>query len=228
MRTLLALGGIRRKFGFMASNRPPVKPDLFPGDLSEERLNEYLTDDRLAVDCEMMGLNPRRDRLCVVQICDSRNRVSLVQILPEQKEAPRLKRLFENSDIIKVFHFARMDTLFLRYRLGIETKGIFCTKIASKLARTYTDRHGLKDIIREFFDEILDKKNQSSDWGAKILTKDQIDYASGDVLFLISLEQKLTQILLREGRFDLAQECFACLPVFNQLDWLEMENLFEH
>ncbi|EPG76486.1 3'-5' exonuclease [Leptospira fainei serovar Hurstbridge str. BUT 6] len=212
----------------MASNRPPVKPDLFPGDLSEERLNEYLTDDRLAVDCEMMGLNPRRDRLCVVQICDSRNRVSLVQILPEQKEAPRLKRLFENSDIIKVFHFARMDTLFLRYRLGIETKGIFCTKIASKLARTYTDRHGLKDIIREFFDEILDKKNQSSDWGAKILTKDQIDYASGDVLFLISLEQKLTQILLREGRFDLAQECFACLPVFNQLDWLEMENLFEH
>ncbi|MFB5652477.1 ribonuclease D [Leptospira wolffii] len=212
----------------MASNRTNAKPDLFPGDLSEERMKEYLTDDHLAVDCEMMGLNPRRDRLCVVQICDSKNRVSLVQILPDQKEAPRIQSLFENPDITKIFHFARMDTLFLRYRLGIRTKGVFCTKIASKLARTYTDRHGLKDIIREFFDENLDKKNQSSDWGAKILTKDQIEYASGDVLYLISLQQKLSQILLREGRYELAQEAFSCLPVFNQIDWLEMETLFEH
>lgn len=215
-------------FGFMASNRANNKPDLFPGDLSEERFKEYSEDDHLAVDCEMMGLNPRRDRLCVVQICDSKNRVSLVQILPNQTEAPLLKKLFENPDIIKVFHFARMDTLFLRYRLGILTKGIFCTKIGSKLARTYTDRHGLKDIIREFFDETLDKKNQSSDWGAQSLTKDQIEYASGDVLFLISLSQKLTQILIREGRYELAQEAFQCLPVFNQIDWLQMENLFEH
>ncbi|TGK00052.1 ribonuclease D [Leptospira langatensis] len=212
----------------MASNRPTTKPDLFPGDLSEERFKEYLADDHLSVDCEMMGLNPRRDRLCVVQICDSKNRVSLVQILPDQKEAPLLKQLFENPEITKVFHFARMDTLFLRYRLGIATKGIFCTKIASKLARTYTDKHGLKDLIREFFDEVLDKKNQSSDWGAKTLTKDQIDYASGDVLFLISLSQKLTQILIREGRYELAQEAFLCLPVFNQIDWLQMETLFEH
>ncbi|EPG68003.1 ribonuclease D [Leptospira wolffii] len=212
----------------MASNRTNAKPDLFPGDLSEERMKEYLTDDHLAVDCEMMGLNPRRDRLCVVQICDSKNRVSLVQILPDQTEAPRIQSLFENPDITKIFHFARMDTLFLRYRLGIRTKGVFCTKIASKLARTYTDRHGLKDIIREFFDENLDKKNQSSDWGAKILTKDQIEYASGDVLYLISLQQKLSQILLREGRYELAQEAFSCLPVFNQIDWLEMETLFEH
>lgn len=212
----------------MASNRTNAKPDLFPGDLSEERMKEYLTDDLLAVDCEMMGLNPRRDRLCVVQICDSKNRVSLVQILPDQKEAPHIQSLFENPDITKIFHFARMDTLFLRYRLGIRTKGVFCTKIASKLARTYTDRHGLKDIIREFFDENLDKKNQSSDWGAKILTKDQIEYASGDVLYLISLQQKLSQILLREGRYELAQEAFSCLPVFNQIDWLEMETLFEH
>ncbi|PJZ68889.1 ribonuclease D [Leptospira perolatii] len=212
----------------MASSRPNIKPELFPGDLSEERMNEYLSDDRLAVDCEMMGLNPRRDRLCVVQICDSKNRVSLVQILPEQTVAPRLQKLFENPEIIKVFHFARMDTLFLRYRLGIQTKGVFCTKIASKLARTYTDKHGLKDLIREFFDEVLDKKNQSSDWGAKILTKDQIEYASGDVLYLIALEQKLTQILIRENRYELAQESFACLPVFNQLDWIEMPTLFEH
>lgn len=201
---------------------------MFPGDLSEERLNEYLAEDHLSVDCEMMGLNPRRDRLCVIQICDSKNRVSLVQILLDQKDAPRIRKLFENPDIVKIFHFARMDTLFLRYRLGIDTKNVFCTKIASKLVRTYTDRHGLKELIREFFDEVLDKKNQSSDWGAKILTKDQIEYASGDVIYLISLQQKLTEMLIREGRQELAQEAFACLRVFNQIDWLEMGTLFEH
>ncbi|XDD49295.1 ribonuclease D [Leptospira sp. WS92.C1] len=212
----------------MPPKRSTIKPELFPGDLSQKRFEEYLADDRLAVDCEMMGLNPRRDRLCVVQICDSSNNVSLVQILPDQKEAPLLKSLFENPEIVKIFHFARMDSLFLRYRLGISLQNVFCTKIASKLARTYTDKHGLKDLIKEFYDEILDKKNQSSDWGKKILSGDQVEYASGDVKYLISLEQKLTEILVREGRDILAREAFACLPVFNQIDWLEMPALFEH
>jgi ribonuclease D len=154
-----------------------IKPKVFQSDIDEEYFEAYSKDTHLAIDCEMMGLNPRRDRLCLVQICDSSNRFSLIQILPDQKVAPRLQKLFENPEIIKIFHFARMDMQFLKAFLGIKLQGVFCTKIASKLARTYTDKHGLKELIREFFDVNIDKKNQSSDWGKKILSKDQLDYA---------------------------------------------------
>jgi ribonuclease D len=212
----------------MPKIQPPPNPKLFLGDLDEETTNTYLKDNRLAVDCEMMGLNPRRDRLCVVQICDSTNHFSIIQILPEQKEAPNIKKLFEHKEITKVFHFARMDILFLKTYLGINVDPIFCTKISSKLARTYTDKHGLKDIIKEFFSENMDKKNQSSDWGKKHLTKDQLEYAAEDVRYLISLEQILTEMLHRENRYDLAIECFEFLPTLIKMDFLEMKDVLEH
>ncbi|BDA79857.1 ribonuclease D [Leptospira kobayashii] len=212
----------------MTQKRSSIKPVVFQGDLSDEFFDAFKKDDRLAVDCEMMGLNPRRDRLCVVQIGDSKNRVALVQILPGQKDAPKIQKLFESKDIVKVFHFARMDLTFLRARLGIKVQSVFCTKIGSKLARTYTDKHGLKELIREFFEENIDKKNQSSDWGKKILTKDQVDYASTDVRFLISLEQILTEMMIRENRFEIAQKCFNFLETQVELDLLEVPNLFEH
>jgi len=212
----------------MGQKHSTIKPKVFQGDLDEESLEFYSKEEKLAIDCEMMGLNPNRDRLCLVQITDSKNRSSLIQIFPDQKEALYLKDLFENEEIIKIFHFARMDTLFLKARLGITVRGIFCTKIASRLARTYTDKHGLKELIREFFDVNMDKKNQSSDWGKKILSHDQINYAHEDVKYLISLEQKLTEILIREGRYELALGCFAFLPTLIELDKLEMKEIFEH
>lgn len=142
----------------MTQKRSTIKPVVLQGDLNEDFFEAFKKDDRLAVDCEMMGLNPRRDRLCVVQISDSKNKVALVQILPGQKEAPHIQKLFESKDITKIFHFARMDMTFLRARLGIKVQNVFCTKIGSKLARTYTDKHGLKELIREFFEENIDKK----------------------------------------------------------------------
>lgn len=205
-----------------------IKPKVFQSDIDEEYFEAYSKDTHLAIDCEMMGLNPRRDRLCLVQICDSSNRFSLIQILPDQKVAPRLQKLFENPEITKIFHFARMDMQFLKAFLGIKLQGVFCTKIASKLARTYTDKHGLKELIREFFDVNIDKKNQSSDWGKKILSKDQLDYATEDVRYLISLEFQLTEILIRENRLDLAEKCFAFLPTLIELDYLELRDILEH
>jgi ribonuclease D len=212
----------------MPQKHSTIKPKVFQGDLDEETYELYLKDNRLAVDCEMMGLNPRRDRLCVVQTCDSSNHFSIIQILQGQNSAPRLQQLLENPDIGKVFHFARMDMLFLNTHLGIKVNPIFCTKIASKLCRTYTDKHGLKDIIREFYGENLDKKNQSSDWGKKILTKDQLEYAAEDVRFLVSLEQILTEMLIREKRFELAEQCFQFVSTLIQLDFLEMKDTLEH
>ena len=205
-----------------------LEPDLFLEDISQERYNHYLTAKKLAVDCEMMGLNPHRDRLCVIQICDYKNVVSLIQLNLEQSKVPFVQSLFENSNIRKIFHYARMDTLFLKYKMGIQTKNVFCTKIASKLARTYTDKHGLKTLIREFYNDNIDKKNQSSDWGKRNLTKEQVTYASNDVYYLLSLEQKLTDILVREKRYELATKCFNFIDVYNELDWLQIEGVMEH
>lgn len=212
----------------MAQKPSTIKPKLFQEDLDEETFNLYLQDFHLAIDCEMMGLNPKRDRLCLIQMADSFNHFSVIQILPNQKQAPKLKSLLENSEIIKTFHFARMDMLFLKVALGINVCNVFCTKIASKLARTYTDKHGLKDIVREFFGESLDKTNQSSDWGKKILTKEQIAYACEDVRYLIALQYALTEMLIRESRLELAEKCFAFLPTQVELDLLDMKEIFEH
>ena len=198
-------------------------------DLSDNILSEYLNAEAIAVDTETMGLLPQRDRLCLVQLCDPEDRVTVIRIAKGQTEAPNLKRLMEAADIVKVFHFARFDVATLQHNLGIDVKPIFCTKIASKLARTYTNRHGLKDLVQELEQVELDKTAQSSDWGnAANLSEQQLSYAANDVRYLLSARQKLIEILKREERFVMAQQCFQCLPTIVSLDLLQFKDVFEH
>jgi ribonuclease D len=176
-----------------------------------------------------MGLLPQRDRLCLVQLCDPENRVTVIRIAKNQTEAPNLKQLMEAANVLKVFHFARFDVATLRHNLGIQVMPIFCTKIASKLARTYTNRHGLKDLVQELEQVELDKTAQSSDWGnAANLSEQQLSYAANDVRYLLSARQKLLEMLKREERLVLAQQCFQCLPTMVSLDLLQFKDLFEH
>lgn len=198
-------------------------------DLSSTVLSQYLNAEAIAVDTETMGLLPQRDRLCLVQLCDSEGRVAVVRIAKGQTEAPNLKQLMEAADVFKVFHFARFDVATMRHHLGIQVAPIFCTKIASKLARTYTNRHGLKDLVQELEQVELDKSAQSSDWGnAANLSDEQLRYAANDVRYLLSARQKLTDMLKREERWQLAQQCFQCLPTIVSLDLLQFKDLFEH
>ena len=197
-------------------------------DLSDAALSDYMKTDAIAVDTETMGLLPQRDRLCLVQLCDA-NRVTVIRIAKGQTEANNLKQLLEAADIVKVFHFARFDLATLKYHLGIQVKPVFCTKIASKLARTYTNRHGLKDVVQELEQVELDKSAQSSDWGnAANLSPEQLRYAANDVRYLLSVRQKLTQMLKREERWELAQASFEFLPTIVSLDLLQFKDLFEH
>lgn len=198
-------------------------------DLSDNILSEYLNAEAIAVDTETMGLLPQRDRLCLVQLCDPEDRVTVIRIGKGQTEAPNLKRLMEAAEIVKVFHFARFDIATLQHNLGIDVKPIFCTKIASKLARTYTNRHGLKDLVQELEQVELDKSAQSSDWGnAANLSDKQLRYAANDVRYLLSARQKLIEMLQREHRWEVAQECFKCLPTIVSLDLLQFKDVFEH
>jgi len=198
-------------------------------DLTEADLEQYLRSGTIAVDTETMGLIPLRDRLCLVQLCDEAGQVTTIRIERGQKTAPHLKILLESDDRDKIFHFARFDLGMLRYHLDIWVKPVFCTKMASKLARTYSPRHGLKEVVQELEGTELDKSAQSSDWGnAANLTPEQLRYAANDVRYLISLRQKLTGMLQREERWELAQECFACLPTIVTLDLLQYGNIFEH
>ncbi|QDL11105.1 ribonuclease D [Brasilonema octagenarum UFV-E1] len=198
-------------------------------DLSDDALSHYLQADVIAVDTETMGLLPQRDRLCLVQLCNSEGKVSAIRIAKGQTDAPNLKKLLEAANILKVFHFARFDIATLRYNLGIHVNPVFCTKIASKLARTYTQRHGLKDVVQELERVELDKSAQSSDWGnAANLSDAQLSYAANDVRYLVSVQQKLVDMLKREERLELAEECFRCLPTIVSLDLLQFKDLFEH
>jgi ribonuclease D len=198
-------------------------------DLTDTVLSQYLEAEAIAVDTETMGLLPQRDRLCLVQLCDSENRVTVIRIAKNQTEAPNLKQLMEATNVIKVFHFARFDIATLLHNLGIQAMPIFCTKIASKLARTYTNRHGLKDLVQELEQVELDKTAQSSDWGnAANLSEQQLSYAANDVRYLLSARQKLIEILKREERLVLAQQCFQCLPTIVSLDLLQFKDVFEH
>jgi ribonuclease D len=198
-------------------------------DLPSNLLNQYLQADAIAVDTETMGLLPLRDRLCLVQLCDERDRVTVVRIERGQTEAPNLKQLLETPSITKVFHFARFDITTLRYHLGIEVTPIFCTKLASKLIRTYSPRHGLKDLLQELEGIELDKTSQSSDWGNSMnLSEAQLRYAANDVRYLLNARQTLISMLEREERLELANQCFQCLPVFAQLDLLQYQGVFEH
>ena len=197
-------------------------------DLPDSLLSYYLTAGAIAVDTETMGLMPWRDRLCLVQLSNPEGKVAVVRIAKNQTAAPNLKKLME-ADIEKVFHFARFDMATMRYNLTIDIAPVFCTKIASKLARTYTNRHGLKEVILELEKVELNKTSQSSDWGnATNLSDEQLDYAANDVRYLLSAKQKLTAMLQREERWEIAQECFKCLPVFVSLDLLQYKDVFEH
>ena len=184
----------------------------------------------IAVDTETMGLNPARDRLCVLQISEGDGNSHLVQFGPDEFTAPNLLSLLTDPGITKIFHFARFDIATIRQHLNILCAPVYCTKIASRLARTYTDRHGLKDLCRELLKVDLNKQQQSSDWGAETLSKEQLQYAAADVLYLHDLKQVLDAMLEREGRMHFAKACFAFLPVRAELDlagW-SGEDLFAH
>ena len=203
--------------------------NFYHNDISDNLFIDYKDSQYLAVDTEAMGLIHGRDRLCLVQICDELNQTSCIKIELNNSHSPNLKNLFENQKITKIFHYARFDVAALKCNLGIQTNNIFCTKIASKLARTYSNKHGLKELINELLGIELDKSSQSSDWGnIEDLSKEQIDYASNDVRYLIEAMLKLKVILEREDRYELAQKCFKAIPVHAELDILKFSNIFEH
>ena len=172
----------------------------------------------VAIDCETMGLNPHRDRLCVVQLSAGDGDAHIVQIEMGQTAAPNLARLVEDPSVLKLFHFGRFDIAAIYHAFGALAAPVYCTKIASKLVRTYTDRHGLRNLVNELLQEDMSKHQQSSDWGADELTEAQIAYAASDVLHLHSLKAKLDTMLEREGRSKIAQKCFDFLPTRAQLD----------
>ncbi len=184
----------------------------------------------VAIDTETMGLNPHRDRLCVVQLSRGDGTADVVRISRDQTRAPHLEALLANPDIVKIFHFARFDMAALYKRFGIMPAPVYCTKIASKLCRTYTDRHGLKDLLRELLGVEISKQQQSSDWGANQLSDAQLSYAASDVLHLHAVREKLEAMLAREGRAEIAAACFGFLPTRARLDlmgWPETD-IFSH
>jgi ribonuclease D len=184
----------------------------------------------VAIDTETLGLNPHRDRLCVVQLSSGDGTADVVQIPAGPVVAPNLARLLADPDVAKIFHFARFDLAVLFHALGVMPGPVYCTKIASKLTRTYTDRHGLKDLVRELLGFEISKQQQSSDWGAETLSDAQLAYAASDVLHLHQLRAKLDATLIRENRHDLAQAAFAFLPTRARLDllgWPE-DDIFAH
>ncbi len=184
----------------------------------------------VAIDCEAMGLKPHRDRLCVVQLSAGDGAAHLVQIARGQSGAPNLERLLADAGTLKLFHFGRFDIALLLHSFGVLTAPVYCTKIASKLARTYTDRHGLKALLQETLGIDISKQQQSSDWGAEALSDAQLDYAASDVLHLHRLREALDAMLQREGRAELAQACFDFLPTRARLDlegWPD-EDVFAH
>jgi ribonuclease D len=184
----------------------------------------------VAIDCETMGLLPHRDRLCLVQLSSGDGDAHLVQIAPDQTEAPNLTRLLADPNVVKLFHFGRFDIAVLKHRFGVLAGPVWCTKIASKLVRTYTDRHGLKYLLTELLKIDISKLEQSSDWGADRLTEAQIAYAASDVLYLHRLKSALTVMLEREGRTELARAAFEFLPMRAQLDldgWPDVD-IFSH
>jgi len=184
----------------------------------------------VAIDTEAMGLNPHRDRLCLVQLSAGDGNAHLVQFAPDNYEAARLKRLLGDPAVLKLFHFARFDVAMLYHYLGVMPRPVYCTKIASRLARTFTDKHGLRDLCKDLLGIDLSKQQQSSDWGAPSLTEEQLRYAASDVLHLHALRARLDAMLERENRTEVAESCFGFLPVRALLDlngWAE-QDIFAH
>jgi ribonuclease D len=185
----------------------------------------------VAIDTETMGLDPRRDRLCLVQLSSGDGNAHLVQIMRGQKSAPNLERMLTDPAVIKLFHFGRFDIAALKTAFGITTAPVWCTKIAAKLVRTFTDRHGLKYLLQELIGVDVSKQQQTSDWGSETLSEAQREYAASDVLYLHKLKAELEQRLIREDRVALAQRCFDFLPTRAELDllgWEEPNDIFHH
>jgi ribonuclease D len=198
------------------------------GDLPD--LAHYASVQSIAIDTETMGLSLARDRLCLVQLSPGDGSADVVQIPAQAADAPNLKRLLADANVLKIFHFARFDLGMLLKNLGVMPSPVYCTKIASRLTRTYTDKHGLKDLVREVLGHDLSKQQQSSDWGAAALTDAQIAYAASDVFYLHALREKLDVMLAREGRDKLAAACFRFLPDRVRLDLAGFaeEDIFAH
>jgi ribonuclease D len=220
----------------MPQRPPDVVPEIVQRDISEEQLQAYLGARYLAVDTETLGLQQLRDRLCLVQLCDDKGRATIVQLprdqvvsaAPLETRAPRLKRVLEDPNVLKLLHFARFDVAVLRHYLGIELWPLYCTRTASKLVRTYTDRHGLKDVALELLDVEMDKVTRHTDWASPHLTPAQVQYAISDVTMLVPIMERLDVMLEREGRKELARECFRVIPVMAKLDLRGYDLLFEH
>lgn len=184
----------------------------------------------VAIDTETLGLNPLRDRLCLVQLSSGDGNAHLVQIAKQPKDAPNLKNILGDPDVLKLFHFARFDVAVLYHTFGTMAEPLYCTKIASRLIRTFTDRHGLKDLCKELLGVDLSKQQQSSDWGTEELSQEQLDYAASDVLYLHGLKERLDAMLQRENRTELAAACYRFLPFRARLDlqgWAE-DDIFSH
>ena len=201
---------------------------LHKGDISAEAAARYMG--AIAIDTETLGLIPRRDRLCVVQLSPGDGTADVIQIANGQTEAPNLVAMLADPARQKIFHFGRFDIAVLFHTFGVTTTPVFCTKIASRLSRTYTDRHGLKDNLKEMLEIDISKVQQSSDWAAETLTPAQLEYAASDVLYLHALREKLTARLMRDGRWELATACFEFLPTRAKLDLLGWEetDIFAH
>jgi ribonuclease D len=201
---------------------------LHKGDIPAEAAARYTG--AIAIDTETLGLVPRRDRLCLVQLSPGDGTADVIQIARGQTEAPNLVAMLEDPIRQKIFHFGRFDIAVLFHTFGVTTTPVFCTKIASRLSRTYTDRHGLKDNLKEMLEIDISKVQQSSDWAADALTPAQLEYAASDVLHLHALRAKLTDRLIRDGRWDMATACFEFLPVRAKLDLLGWEetDIFAH
>jgi ribonuclease D len=220
----------------MPQRPPDVVPEIVQRDLTEDQLQAYLASPELAIDTETLGLQQTRDRLCLIQLCDRAGRATIVQVprdqviapTPLETRAPRLKRVLEDARVLKLLHFARFDVAVLRHYLGIRLWPLYCTRTASKLVRTYTDRHGLKDVALELLDVEMDKVTRHSDWAAAQLSPEQVRYAISDVTMLIPIMERLDAMLVREGRKELALECFRVIPVMAELDLRGYDLLFEH
>ncbi|MFN3507685.1 MAG: ribonuclease D [Allorhizobium sp.] len=198
------------------------------GDISPEDAARYT--DAVAIDTETLGLVPRRDRLCVVQLSPGDGTADVIRIAAGQTEAPNLVAMLSDSARVKIFHYGRFDIAVLFQTFGVTTTSVFCTKIASRLTRTYTDRHGLKDNLKEMLEIDISKAQQSSDWAAETLSQAQLEYAASDVLHLHALRDKLMHRLVRDGRLEHAQACFEFLPTRAKLDLLGWEDtdIFAH
>lgn len=184
----------------------------------------------VAIDTETLGLNPARDPLCLVQLSKGDGNAHIVQLNRDTYDAPNLKKILSDTNILKIFHFARFDLAVMKAYLEIDCVPVYCTRTASRLVRTYTDKHGLRDICKELLNIDLNKQQQSSDWGAATLSQEQLNYAAGDVLHLHALKKKLDDMLVRENRVELAQKCFEFLPARAELDlagWAAVD-IFEH